>query len=135
METHVDTSEHRAKEFVEHLGNIIHISHQSVKKVIRIFNTKVNALIKNFWFAPIDVKCHLFIGFVQVVCPCMGHSSGIMTVWNVSDVYSMVQGSSPVVAFIPARIHCNLISPILGCNNVEYLTSDVLYEISSLCNS
>ncbi len=47
-----------AKEFVEHLGNVIHIrSRQSVEQVINVFNTKVNALMANFWLAPIIVKC------------------------------------------------------------------------------
>ena len=73
-----------AKEFVEHLGNIIHIrSRQSVEKVIGIFNTKVNALISNFCFAPTDVKYRYCL--LRTVCPCTGHSSGIMTRWNVSD--------------------------------------------------
>ncbi len=88
-----------AKEFVEHLGNVIHIRlRQSVEKVIRILNTKVNALIANFWFAPIDVTYRLFIAHCMPLYEAQ--------LWDYDPLqccerffYSMAQGSSQVVVY------------------------------------
>ena len=96
--------------FVEHLGNIIHIrARNSVEKVIRIFNTKVNALIANFWFAPIDVKYRLFIAHCM---PLYGAQ-----LWDYDSVecerfFIAWRKAVRKLLHIPARAHCNRLSSI-----------------------
>ncbi len=87
-------------------------SRQSVEKVIRIFNTKVNALITNFWFAPVDVKYRLFIACCM---PLYGAQ-----LWDYDSVeceryFIAWRKAVRRLLYIPAKTHCNLLSPILGC--------------------